>query len=80
MEEEEGEVMMLMSMKTKAASQEVMVASRREEIGSRGEEEAEARGTSNTWIGGQTLSNIFKIFIITQILSNVWMLTLIPIE
>ena len=39
-----------MSMKTKAASQEVVVASRREAIGRRGEVEADARGTSRTWI------------------------------
>ena len=41
-----------MSMKTKAASQEVMAASRREEMGRRGEEEADARGTRSTWRAG----------------------------
>ena len=44
--------MMEMSMKTQAASQEVMVARRREAIGRRGEEEAEARGTRSTWVAG----------------------------
>ena len=40
--------MMEMSMKTQAANQEVMVASRREAMGRRGEEEADARGTRST--------------------------------
>ena len=38
-----------MSMKTQALSQEVVVAKRREAIGKKGEEEAEANGTSSTW-------------------------------
>ena len=37
-----------MSMKTQALSQEVVVAKRREAIGKKGEEEAEAKGTSST--------------------------------
>ena len=48
-EEEEKEDMAEMSMKTKAASQEVVVASRREAMGRRGEVEADARGTRSTW-------------------------------
>ena len=52
-EVEEKEVIKEMSMKTQALSQEVVVAKRREAIGKRGEEEAEAKGTSSTWVGGQ---------------------------
>ena len=47
-EEEVGGNMMEMSMKTQAANQEVMVASRREAMGRSGEEEADARGTRST--------------------------------
>ena len=46
--EEKEEVMAEMSMKTKAASQEVVVASRREPMGRRREVEADDRGTSRT--------------------------------
>ena len=49
----EEEVIKEMSMKTQALSQEVVVAKRREAIGKKGEEEAEANGTSSTWVGGQ---------------------------
>ena len=49
----EEEVIKEMSMKTQALSQEVVVAKRREAIGRKGEEEAEANGTSSTWVGGQ---------------------------
>ena len=49
-----------MSMKTKAASQDVVVASRREAIGRRGEVEADARGTRRTWT--ESRSNIIKYF------------------
>ena len=52
-EVEEEEVIKEMSMKTQALSQEVVVAKRREAIGKKGEEEAEANGTSSTWVGGQ---------------------------
>ena len=45
---EEEEVIKEMSMKTQALSQEVVVAKRREAIGKKGEEEAEANGTSRT--------------------------------
>ena len=46
--EVEVEVIKDMSMKTQALSQEVVVAKRREAIGKKGEEEAEAKGTSST--------------------------------
>ena len=46
--EVEEEVIKEMSMKTQALSQEVVVAKRREAIGKKGEEEAEAKGTSST--------------------------------
>ena len=46
--EEVGGNMMEMSMKTQAANQEAMVASRREAMGRSGEEEADARGTRST--------------------------------
>ena len=49
----EEEVIKEMSMKTQALSQEVVVAKRREAIGKKEEEEAEAKGTSRTWVGGQ---------------------------
>ena len=52
-EVEEEEVIKEMSMKTQALSQEVVVAKRREAIGKKGEEEAEAKGTSSTLVGGQ---------------------------
>ena len=48
-EEEMAEDIAEMSMKTKAASQEVVVASRRDAMGRRGEVEADARGTRRTW-------------------------------
>ena len=44
----EEEVIKETSMKTQALSQEVVVAKRREAIGKKGEEEAEAKGTSST--------------------------------
>ena len=66
----EEEVIKEMSMKTQALSQEVVVAKRREAIGKKGEEEAEANGTSSTWVGGQYDDHVVLCFLMDWIVDR----------